>query len=115
MASKGLMSVIFSYSYITVKAFIVTPQTTAGARLPGKDGSRRSCPRWRWRRVARGHGRRSARRSSHGLHRQQHGRRSVLQEPAPDCPTTTCSDIGMMSSNADGRFVHKDGTLYPEP
>ena len=27
----------------------------------------------------------------------------------------TCSDIDMMSSNADGRFVHKDGTPYPEP
>lgn len=26
---------------------------------------------------------------------------------------TYCSDIDMMSSNADGRFVHKDGTLYP--
>jgi uncharacterized cupin superfamily protein len=25
---------------------------------------------------------------------------------------TTCSDIDMMSSNADGRFVHKDGTRY---
>jgi uncharacterized cupin superfamily protein len=25
---------------------------------------------------------------------------------------TTCSDIDMMSSNADGRFVHKDGTSY---
>ncbi len=25
---------------------------------------------------------------------------------------TTCSDIDMMSSNADGRFVHKDGTPY---
>jgi uncharacterized cupin superfamily protein len=25
---------------------------------------------------------------------------------------TTCSDIDMMSSNADGRFVHKDGTAY---
>lgn len=24
----------------------------------------------------------------------------------------TCSDIDMMSSNADGRFVHKDGTPY---
>jgi len=23
---------------------------------------------------------------------------------------TTCSDIDMMSANADGRFVHKDGT-----
>jgi uncharacterized cupin superfamily protein len=27
---------------------------------------------------------------------------------------TTCSDIDMMSSNADGRFVHKDGTPYAE-
>jgi uncharacterized cupin superfamily protein len=25
---------------------------------------------------------------------------------------TTCSDIDMMSSSADGRFVHKDGTPY---
>jgi uncharacterized cupin superfamily protein len=25
---------------------------------------------------------------------------------------TTCSDIDMMSSNSDGRFVHKDGTPY---
>lgn len=25
---------------------------------------------------------------------------------------TVCSDIDMMSSNADGRFVHKDGTPY---
>ncbi len=25
----------------------------------------------------------------------------------------TCSDIDMMSSNADGLFVHKDGTPYP--
>ena len=25
---------------------------------------------------------------------------------------TTCSDIDMMSTNADGRFVHKDGTPY---
>ena len=28
---------------------------------------------------------------------------------------TTCSDIDMMSANADGRFVHKDGTPYPKP
>ena len=28
---------------------------------------------------------------------------------------TTCSDIDMMSSNADGRFVHKDGTPYSRP
>ena len=25
---------------------------------------------------------------------------------------TTCSDIDMMSANADGRFVHKDGAPY---
>jgi uncharacterized cupin superfamily protein len=25
---------------------------------------------------------------------------------------TTCADIDMMSANADGRFVHKDGTPY---
>jgi len=25
---------------------------------------------------------------------------------------TTCSDVDMMSSNADGRFTHKDGTPY---
>jgi uncharacterized cupin superfamily protein len=31
---------------------------------------------------------------------------------APD-DITICSDIDMMSSNADGRFVHKDGTPYP--
>lgn len=28
---------------------------------------------------------------------------------------TICSDIDMMSTNADGRFVHKDGAPYPEP
>jgi uncharacterized cupin superfamily protein len=27
---------------------------------------------------------------------------------------TTCSDIDMMSSNADGRFVHKDGAPYSD-
>ncbi len=26
---------------------------------------------------------------------------------------TTCSDINMMSANADGRFTHKDGRPYP--
>ena len=26
---------------------------------------------------------------------------------------TTCSDIDMKSANADGRFVHKDGSPYP--
>jgi uncharacterized cupin superfamily protein len=25
----------------------------------------------------------------------------------------TCSDIDLMSSNSDGRFVHKDGSPYP--
>jgi uncharacterized cupin superfamily protein len=25
---------------------------------------------------------------------------------------TTCSDVDMMSSNADGRFVHKDGRPF---
>jgi uncharacterized cupin superfamily protein len=28
---------------------------------------------------------------------------------------TICSDIDMMSSNADGRFAHKDGVPYPDP
>jgi uncharacterized cupin superfamily protein len=28
---------------------------------------------------------------------------------------TTCSDIDMMSSSADGRFVHKDGAAYTGP
>lgn len=27
---------------------------------------------------------------------------------------TTCSDIDLMSTNADGRFTHKDGTPYPD-
>jgi uncharacterized cupin superfamily protein len=27
---------------------------------------------------------------------------------------TTCSDVDMMSTNADGRFIHKDGAAYPE-
>jgi uncharacterized cupin superfamily protein len=27
---------------------------------------------------------------------------------------TTCSDIDLMSANADGRFTHKDGTPYPD-
>ena len=27
---------------------------------------------------------------------------------------TLCSNIDMMGTNADGRFVHKDGTPYPE-
>ena len=28
---------------------------------------------------------------------------------------TTCSDVDMMSANADGRFVRKDGSPSPEP
>jgi uncharacterized cupin superfamily protein len=31
---------------------------------------------------------------------------------SPD-DVTTCSDVNMMSSNADGRFVRKDGTGFP--
>ena len=27
---------------------------------------------------------------------------------------TTCSDVDLMSTNADGRFLHKDGTPYSE-
>ena len=27
---------------------------------------------------------------------------------------TRCSDIDMMSSNAEGRFLHKDGAPYPK-
>ena len=27
---------------------------------------------------------------------------------------TTCSDIDMMSSNAESRFLRKDGTAFPE-
>ena len=28
---------------------------------------------------------------------------------------TTCSDIDMMSANADGTFTHKDGRPYSAP
>jgi uncharacterized cupin superfamily protein len=28
---------------------------------------------------------------------------------------TTCSDVDMMTSNADGRFTRKDGVPYPRP
>ncbi len=28
---------------------------------------------------------------------------------------TTCADVDMMSTNADGRFVHKDGTPFGVP
>ena len=45
------------------------------------------------------------------------GAMAVYLEVGTRSPTdvTICSDIDMMSSNADGRFVHKDGTPYPEP
>jgi uncharacterized cupin superfamily protein len=32
---------------------------------------------------------------------------------SPD-DVTTCSDVDMMSTNADGRFLHKNGAPYPE-
>ena len=40
---------------------------------------------------------------------------AVYLEVGSRSPTdvTTCSDIDMMSSSVDGRFVHKDGTPYP--
>lgn len=37
----------------------------------------------------------------------------VIGSRLPD-DVTTCSDIDMMSTNADGRFTHKDGTPYSE-
>jgi len=45
------------------------------------------------------------------------GATAVYLEVGSRQPTdvTTCSDIDMMSSNADGRFVHKDGTPYTDP
>jgi len=44
------------------------------------------------------------------------GRMAVYLEIGSRWPDdlTTCSDIDMMSANSDGRFVHKDGTPYPE-
>ena len=33
--------------------------------------------------------------------------------PQPD-DLSTCSDIDLKSANTDGRFVHKDGSLYPQ-
>jgi uncharacterized cupin superfamily protein len=42
---------------------------------------------------------------------------AVYLEVGTRSPTDviTCSDIDMMSPSADGRFLHKDGTPYPEP
>jgi uncharacterized cupin superfamily protein len=44
------------------------------------------------------------------------GRLAVYLEVGSRQPAdvTTCSDIDMVSTNADGRFVHKDGRPYPE-
>ena len=45
------------------------------------------------------------------------GSRAIYLEIGSRSPAdlTTWSDIRLMSSNADGRFVHKNGTPYPEP
>jgi uncharacterized cupin superfamily protein len=45
------------------------------------------------------------------------GARAVYLEVGARSPAevTICSDIDMMSSSADGRFVHKDGAPYPAP
>jgi hypothetical protein len=42
---------------------------------------------------------------------------TVYLEVGARSPTdfTVCSDIDMMSSNADAQFVHKDGAPYPDP
>ena len=47
----------------------------------------------------------------------QSGALAVYLEVGARSPAdvTICSDIDMMSSNADGRFVHKDGPPYSEP
>lgn len=53
--------------------------------------------------------------TGNGHHLQNRGSAlAVYQEVGSRQPDdlTTCSDIDMMSSNADGRFVHKDGTPY---
>ena len=44
------------------------------------------------------------------------GAMAICLEVGTRSPTdlATYSDIDMMISNADGRFVHKDSTLYPE-
>ena len=56
--------------------------------------------------------------SSNGHHLiNKSGAMAVYLEVGARSPAdvTICSDIDMMSSNADGRFVHKDGTPYSEP
>jgi len=52
-----------------------------------------------------GNGHHLVNRSSATAHYLEVGSRQALD-------LTICSDIDMMSSNADGRFVHKDGTPY---
>jgi len=52
-----------------------------------------------------GNGHHLVNRSSATAHYLEVGSRQPLD-------LTICSDIDMMSSNADGRFVHKDGTPY---
>jgi uncharacterized cupin superfamily protein len=43
------------------------------------------------------------------------GRDAVYLEIGSRHPddVTTCSDVDLMSTNADGRFLHKDGRPYP--
>jgi len=43
-------------------------------------------------------------------------RTAVYLEVGTRSPTDliTCSDVDMMSSSTDGRFVHKDGMPYPD-
>ena len=42
--------------------------------------------------------------------RQRLGEAGGLRGSRHPDDLTTCSDVDMMSANADGRFVHKDGT-----
>jgi uncharacterized cupin superfamily protein len=53
--------------------------------------------------------------SSNGHHLQNRGTTVAMYLEVgsrhPD-DLTTCSDVDMMSSNRDGRFLHKDGTPY---
>ena len=55
--------------------------------------------------------------TGNGHHMINRGRETAVYLEAgsrhPD-DLTTCSDIDLMSSNADGRFVHKDGSPYPD-
>lgn len=58
-----------------------------------------------------------AKASGNGHHMiNRSGAMAVYLEVGSRAPAdlTTCSDIDMMSANADGRFVHKDGTPYPD-